>query len=70
MVGNENFLMKPKHNVIYPNEENVFVVANHEKKKRLLHESIFIPINRRTLIVKMVVSVVFLMKPKHQYHLS
>ena len=33
MVGNENFLMKPKHNVIYPNEENVFVVPNHEKKR-------------------------------------
>ena len=32
MAIREVFLMKPKHNIIYPNEENVFMMPNHEKK--------------------------------------
>ena len=36
------------------------------KKKRLLHKSLFIPIDRRTLILEMVRSKVFLMKLRHQ----
>ena len=43
--------MNPKHQYIYPNEENMFTVSNHEKK-RLLGESVFIPIERRILIRK------------------
>ena len=40
------------------------------KEKRLLHESMFIKIDRWTLILEMVGREVFLMKPKHQCHLS
>ena len=40
------------------------------KEKRLLCESVFIVIERRALILKKVQRKVFLMKPKHQYHLS
>ena len=29
MVGSEVFLMKPKHQLIYPNEENEIMVPNH-----------------------------------------
>ena len=32
LVGSEVFLMKSKHQFIYPNNENVFMVPNHEKK--------------------------------------
>ena len=31
-MGSEDFLMKPKHQLIYPNEENEFLAPNHEKK--------------------------------------
>ena len=37
-------------------------------KKRLLCESMFIPIKIRTSILKLVIREVFIMKPKHQYH--
>ena len=40
------------------------------KKMRLLYESVFVQIDGRTLILKWKKSEVFLMKPKHQYHLS
>ena len=40
------------------------------KRKTLLFESMFIPIERRTSILIMVIREVFLMKPTHQYHLS
>ena len=32
MVGNEVFLIKPKHQFTYPFKENEFIVCNHEKK--------------------------------------
>ena len=32
MVGSEILLMKPKHQFIYKNEENKFMVPNYEKK--------------------------------------
>ena len=35
---------------------------------RLLYESLFIPIERRTSNLKLVTREVFLLKPKHQYH--
>ena len=46
------------------------MMPNHEKKRRLLHESMFIPIERRTSILKVVEIEVSLSKPKHQDHLS
>ena len=33
MVERVGFLMKPKHHIIYPIEENVFMIPNHEKKR-------------------------------------
>ena len=38
------------------------------KRKRLLCESMFIPIERHASILKLVIRNVFIMKPKHQYH--
>ena len=32
MVGSEVFCMKPTHRFVYPNEENEFMVPNHQKK--------------------------------------
>ena len=46
------FLWNQSINIIYPNAENVFIVPNHEKQKRLLCESVFILIDRWTLILK------------------
>ena len=46
-------------NIIYPNEENLFMVPNHEKEEDY-HESVFIPIDIRTLILEMVGHKVFL----------
>ena len=40
------------------------------KELRLLCESMLIPVERRTLIQKLVEREVFLTKPKHQCHLS
>ena len=40
------------------------------KERGLLCESMFIPIERRTLILKMAEREAFLMKPKHQNRLS
>ena len=39
------------------------------KEKRLLCESMFIPIEKCTIILKMVEREVFHMKTRHQYHL-
>ena len=44
--------------------------AQSIKEKRLLYKSMFIPIERKNLILKMAERDVFLMKPKRQYHLS
>ena len=40
------------------------------QKERRFFESVFVEIDLRTLTLKMVGSVVFLKKPKHQCHLS
>ena len=47
----KTFLTKPKHQFIYPNKENEFMVPIM-KKKRLLCEFMFVLINRITLILK------------------
>ena len=44
--------------------------AQSLKERRLLCESMFIPIENWTLILKMVEKEVFLMKPRNQYQLS
>ena len=33
LVEREVFLMKPKHQFIYPDEKNEFMMPNHEKKE-------------------------------------
>ena len=63
----KSFLWNQSINIIYSNGENYFMVHNYEKKKRLLHQSMFIPIDKWTLILKMVGSEVFLMRPKGQF---
>ena len=40
------------------------------KKRRLFRESVFIPIDKQTLTLNMAGREAFLMKPKHQCHLS
>ena len=42
----------------------------NDEKKEILFEFAFIRIERRTSIPNMIIRDVFLMKPKHQYHLS
>ena len=59
------FLWNQSINVIYPIEENEFMVPNNEK-----HEPMFILINRWTLILKIVGRELLLMKPQQQYRLS
>ena len=44
--------------------------AQSIKERRLLCESVFIPFERWTLILKLAEREVVLMKLKHQYHLS
>ena len=62
--------MKPQHqNRLSQQGEGVYS-AQSRKKRILLCDSIFIPTERRTLILKMVEKQVFPMKPKHQNHLS
>ena len=56
--------MKPKHQSIYPNEENEFV-AQSLKERRVLCESAFILTERQTLFLKTFEREVFLLKPKH-----
>ena len=68
MVGSEVFHMKPKHQFIYPNDENGLMVLHHEKR-RLLREFVFTPVDKQT-DSKKDGKKVFLMKSKHQYHLS
>ena len=48
----------------------MFMMPNHEKKRWLLYESMFIPIEIRTSILKFVIREAFLMKTNLQYHLS
>ena len=61
--------MKPKHQ----NHLSQYVESNYGaqwwKEKRLLCESMYIPIERQTWILKMIERKVFLTKQKHQNHL-
>ena len=62
--------MKPKHQNYLSQQGECDYGAKWWKKKRLLCESMFIPIERKTWILKMVDKQVFLMKPKHLNYLS
>ena len=70
MVEKEAFLMKPKHQCYLSQLEQYVYGSLLLKERRLLCESVFAQINGQTLILKMVERKVFLMKPKHQHHLS
>ena len=62
--------MKPRHQNRLSQEGEGVYSAQSTKEGILLYESMFIPIERRTLILKMVEREDFLMKPKHQNRLS
>ena len=70
MVEREVFLQKPKHQYHLSQLGECVYSAQYWKKRRFLCESIFVQVDTRTLILKMVSREVFRMKPKHQYHLS
>ena len=64
------FLLKPKHQNHLSQLGECDYGAQSWRESRLLCESLFIPIQRQTSILKMVEREVFLMKPKPQNHLS
>ena len=66
----EVFLMKLKHKYHLSQQGECDYGAQSWKERRFLWESMFTLIGRRTWILKMVEKQVFLMKPKHQNHLS
>ena len=68
MVEKEAFLMKPKHRNHLSQWGECVCGAQSWKEMRLLCESLFIQIEKWTLILKMVEREVFLTKPMHQYH--
>ena len=70
MAVREVFVIKPKHQYHQSQRGECVYDAQSWKERRLLCESMFIPIERWTSILKMVIRDVFLMNPKHQYHLS
>ena len=69
MVKREVFLIKPKHHYHLPERKKCVYSAQSWKKRRLLCEFVILQIDERILILKMVAREVFLMKPKHEYHL-
>ena len=68
-VESEVFL-KSKHQYHLSQREECFYGAQSWKERRLLCESMFIPNDGRTLIIKIVEREVFFMEPKHQCQLS
>ena len=68
MAIREVFLMKPKHQYHLSQRGERVYDAQSRNEMRLLCESVFNPIERRTSILKLVITVAFLMKSKHQYH--
>ena len=64
------FFMKPKHQYHLSQRGECVYGTQSWEERRLLCESMFIAIERQTLIQKLVEWEVFLMEPKHQYHLS
>ena len=64
------FLRKPKHQYHLSHRGECVYDAQSWKERRLLCESMYIPIKSRTSILKVVIREVFLMKRTHQYLLS
>ena len=67
MVQREVFLIKPKHQYHLFHRGKCVYDAQSWKETRLFCESMFIPIERCTSILEMVIGKVFLIKLKHQY---
>ena len=67
MAEREVFLMKPKHQYHLSQWKECVYGAQSWYERRLLCEFMFIPIEKRTLILKMAEREVFLMKPTHQF---
>ena len=70
MVESEVFLMILKLQYHLSQLGECVYDAQSWNEMRLLCESMFIPIERRTSILKLVVREVSIMKPKHRYRLS
>ena len=70
MVEREVFLMKAKHKYHLSRWKECVYGAQSWKEMRLLCESRYSPIERQTSILNMVKREVFLLKSKHQNHLS
>ena len=52
MVEREVFLMKTKHQYLYPNEKNAFILPNHGRKRDFVNPCS--PTERQASILKMV----------------
>ena len=65
MVERDVFLMKPKHQNVLSQEGEGVYSGQSRKKRILLYKSMFILIESRTSILKMVEKEDFLMMPKH-----
>ena len=70
LVEREVFLMKPKHQNHLSLWGECVYGAQSWSEWRLLCESVLVQNDRPTLILKIVAREVFLLKPKHQHHLS
>ena len=70
MVKKQVFLIKSKHQNHLSQLKECEYGAQTWKERRLLCDSMFIPIERQTWTQKTVEKQVFLMKSKHQNHLS
>ena len=68
MAIREVFLMKPMHQYQLSQWGECVYDAQSWSEMRLLCESMFILIERRTSILKLVIREVFPTKAKHQYH--
>ena len=69
MVESEAFFMNPKHKCHLSHWVKWAYGSQKWNEKRLLCESMFVPFDKRILILKIVESGAYFMKPKHQWHL-
>ena len=65
MAIREGFLKKPKHQYHLSQWGECVYDAQSWNEMRLLYESMFILIEKRTSILKLLTREVFLLKPKH-----
>ena len=70
MKERKAFLMESKHQCHLSQREEWMYGTQLRKKMRLLSKSMFIPIDKWALTLKMMEKKAFLIKPKHQCHLS